>query len=58
MVRISLKEPVCGIMSTDNAVGAQTGRPGAARPVRDLLGGYHLTGRLDFNSRGNLIPSV
>lgn len=31
-------EAVCGILNTDNAVGAQTERPGAAGPVSALFG--------------------
>src|SRR5215831_16662800 len=39
IVRISLVESVCGILVTDNAVGAQTERSGAAGPVSAWLGG-------------------
>jgi hypothetical protein len=39
-------ESVCGILVTDNAVGAQTERQGDAEPVSALLGGEEFTGRL------------
>jgi hypothetical protein len=38
IVRISLSEAVCVTLVTDNAAGAQTERPGAARPVSVVLG--------------------
>jgi hypothetical protein len=37
-----------------NAVSAQTERSGAAGPVRTVLGGYDLTGRLSSLSNRNL----
>jgi hypothetical protein len=40
-----LVEPVCNTMK-DNAAGAQTERRGGAGPVRGLLGGKDLAGRL------------
>jgi hypothetical protein len=46
MVNISFLRTVCRIIVTATFPGAQTERRGDAGPVRDLLGGKDLIGRL------------
>ena len=46
MIYVSFVKAVCDIMVTATSPGAQTERRGGAGPVRGLLGGKDLTGRI------------